>query len=337
MLPSGGCCLTRFVTRGVGRRPGLSRRPSRAATPRRAGAGRHAAVNIAPATGWTADETYTLHCGPQLNDGAGDAWGKTLDVQFRVGKGQVDDTFAVSTAYDLAAMGSELFVAADTLGLAVIDASNPAHLVDIIPGNPAITFPFPFNDPVRGVAVDPHGRVLVVGGGVTGFGQLKIFDPQKLTPAVISAIADHPTDATQLYAAFHGSTILSDALTNATTMLPEGTPRRVAPLSDDVSLTWVGGWRRQSACRPDVDAARATAAARGHRRILVDRRRRRRQGESSGDAVRSFAGALRAGGCGGRRDVLGDALGASRRSARATREHCEPGLCGDPRRARCRW
>ncbi len=198
-----------------------------------------AAVVVAPAVGWTGGQAYTLHLGPGLNDGLGDAWGKTLDVPFQASKGQVGSTYTLPVAYDMALVGSMLFVAADTKGLLVLDASNPASLTDLIPGG--ATFPLLFNDPVRGVAVTQHGLVLEVGGGVAGFGQLKIFDPLLLTPSLIANIAANPTSSTYLGAPLRGTTLLSDSLTNATTQLPEGTPRRVAPLSNDTELDWIAG------------------------------------------------------------------------------------------------
>jgi RHS repeat-associated protein len=199
--------------------------------------GSHATVRISPAAGWAAGKTYTLHLGKEVNDGNGDAWKKTLDVPFQVQKSQVLNTYKVAAARDVARMGSLLFVAADTTGLVVLDGSDPNNLINVVPGD--IAFPFPYNDPVRGVTVDPHGRVIVVGGGVTGFGQLKIFDPVKLDPA---AVAASPNDPKVRYAAFRGSTLLSDGISgNATTNLPEGTPRRVVALTNDDAADWAAG------------------------------------------------------------------------------------------------
>ena len=213
--------------------------------------GTRATISIAPSAGWVAGQTYTLHLGKELTDGFGDAWGKTLDVPFQVEKSQVLNTYNLAAARDIARMGSELFVAADTIGLVVLDATDPSKLVNLIPGN--LAFPFPLNDPVRGVTVDPHGRVLVVGGGVTGFGQLKIFDPLKLDPA---AVAANPNDPKVRYAAFRGSTLLSDNLSgNTGTNLPEGTPRRVTALTNDVSAVWAAG----AAAPPGVTVTPPTA------------------------------------------------------------------------------
>ncbi|HKI05513.1 MAG TPA: Ig-like domain-containing protein [Thermoanaerobaculia bacterium] len=190
-------------------------------------------VRIRPSTGWRAGETYTLRLGPALADEGGNAWGKTLDVKFKVIGSDNLGTYQISTVRDVARLGSLLFVAADMDGLVVLDASDPSHVQNLVAGD--VKFPFPYNDPVRGVAVDPHGRVLVVGGGVTGFGQLKIFDPLALDTL---AVASHPEDPAVRYAAFQGSTILSDKLGGPGTQLPSGTPRRVAVLSNDQKDEW---------------------------------------------------------------------------------------------------
>ncbi|MEM7480683.1 MAG: Ig-like domain-containing protein [Acidobacteriota bacterium] len=198
-----------------------------------------AQVRITPSGGWLAGATYTLRLGPELADAAGTAWGKTLKLEFTAATSAVGDTLGLAEVRDVARMGSWLFVAAGADGLAVIDASDPAalkHLVhDDATGEPVI-WPFALADSVAAVAVDPHGRVLVAGGGVTGPGQLKIFDPLALDRA---AVAANPSDPSVLYAAFRGSTLVSDRIGGGTgTSLPEGLPRRVTVLSDDEIDRW---------------------------------------------------------------------------------------------------
>ena len=231
--------------------------------PQIAPAGTQATVTISPRTGWAAGQTYTLHLGKELNDGAGDAWGRTLDVPFQVEKSQVLNTYPLAAARDMARMGSELFVAADTIGLVVLDATDPSQLVDIVPGN--LAFPFPFNDPVRGVTVDPHGRVLVVGGGITGFGQFKIFDPLKLDPA---AVAANPNDPNVRYAAFRGSTLLSNN-TSTFADIPQGTPRRVVALTNDASAVWAAGAAPPAGVTVTPPSAPAQLSAAGEYSIAV--------------------------------------------------------------------
>ena len=193
-------------------------------------------VRIEPVVGWRAGERYTLRLTPELVDAAGNSWNRTLSIEFEVEASEVLDTLGLAAVRDVARLGSLLFVAADTKGLAVIDASDPTDLKHLVPGD--ITFPLPLNDPVHGVTVDPHGRVLVVGGGVTGFGQIKIFDPQALDPA---AVAANPNDPAVLFAAFKGVSIISDRNSGVGTSLPEGTPRKVSVLSDDQTDRWRAG------------------------------------------------------------------------------------------------
>jgi hypothetical protein len=89
---------------------------------------------------------------------------------------------------------------------------------------------------VRDLAVDPHGRLMVVGGGISSWGELRVFDPLAIDPAAIAAA---PNDLSVRNAAYRGSTRLSDYLGIETgTILPEGTPRKVAVLSQDRRDTW---------------------------------------------------------------------------------------------------
>jgi RHS repeat-associated protein len=194
-------------------------------------------LRIDPPGGWRAGERFVLVLGPELGDAAGNPWGKTLDLEFMAaGSGELD-TLELAEVRDVARLGSWLFVAGGPAGLVVVDAADPAALAPVVPGG--LTFPFPAGDPVTGVAVDPHGRVLVVGGGIASFGQLKIFDPLALDPA---AVAADPGNPAVRYAAFKGSTIVSDPTGGGTgSQLPEGTPRRVAVLSDDQRDRFLAG------------------------------------------------------------------------------------------------
>ncbi|MCB1055040.1 MAG: Ig-like domain-containing protein, partial [Acidobacteria bacterium] len=187
-------------------------------------------ISMRPAGGWPAG-TYTLKLLPSLKaKGAADGWGKTLTLKFRVeGSSAVGSFPELASARDVARLGSLLFVAGDTGGLAVVDASDPLALTNYL--GPGATFTFPYDDPVRAVAVDPHGRVFVAGGGVDSPGQLKILDALRLE-------AGNPAS---LAAAFRGSTLVSDPLGGTGTTLPAGTPRQVAVLSDDDRSAWTHG------------------------------------------------------------------------------------------------
>jgi RHS repeat-associated protein len=192
--------------------------------------GTNATVRLHLETGWRAGEDYTLRLGRDLADASDNKWARQLDVPFQIAKSEDLGTFKLDAVRDVARLGSWLFVAADTKGLMVLDAKDPAHLKNLLPQD--LAFPFPLADPVRGVAVDPHGRVLVTGGGVTGPGQLKIFDPLAVK---LDTIGTNPETR---YDAFKGSTIISDKLGGPGTQLPSGTPRRVAVLSTDRTSEW---------------------------------------------------------------------------------------------------
>ncbi len=198
--------------------------------------GTRATVRIHLPAGWRAGQRYTLRLGPELADASGNAWQKLLAVEFHIAGSEQIGTFQLPAVRDIARLGSWLFLAADTSGLVVMDASDPAHLRNVLPNN--LTFSFPLADPVHGLAVDAHGRLLVTGGGVTGFGQLKIFDPLALD---IAAITANPEDPEVRFAAFKGSTIISDKLGGTGTQLPAGLPRRVAVLSNDLEDEWKMG------------------------------------------------------------------------------------------------
>jgi RHS repeat-associated protein len=195
--------------------------------------GTRATVRLHLETGWRAGQHYTLRLGPDLADASGNSWQKRLDVQFEIAASEKIGNFDLLAVRDVARLGSWLFVAADTDGLLVLNADDPAHLKNVLPAKLGI--PFPLNDAVRGVAVDPHGRVLVAGGGALSPGQLKIFDPLALDVAAITA---NPDDVNVRLAAYKGSTLISDQLGGPGTQLPSGLPRRVAVLSNDTRNEW---------------------------------------------------------------------------------------------------
>ncbi|MCB1036041.1 MAG: hypothetical protein KDD47_19625, partial [Acidobacteria bacterium] len=200
-------------------------------------------LSIRPASGWPSG-TYTLRLLPSLADGQGNAWNRQLDLRFHVEGAKPAGTFAeVQDIRDVARLGSLLFLAADTAGLVVVDAREPGVLTNFVA--PGAAFHLPFSDPVAGVDVDPHGRVVFVGGGVASPGQLKILDPLRLVPG----------DPSSLAAAFRGSTLISDRLSGPGTSLPEGTPRRVAVLSDDSRDRWFAGQAPPASAGVTVTAA----------------------------------------------------------------------------------
>jgi RHS repeat-associated protein len=196
--------------------------------------GTRATVRISPHGGWPTDRGLRLELGPELEDASGNVWEKTLAVEFTARGSRVLDRYPLGEVEDVARLGSWLFVAAGSQGLVVLDASDPAHLANALPGD--LTFPLPLNEPVRGVAIDPHGRVLVAGGGVANFGIVRVFDPLKI-PTI--AAAPDPVAARGL--AWRGTTIVSDKLGGTGTQLPSGTPRDLVVDSDDLSATWRAG------------------------------------------------------------------------------------------------
>ncbi len=202
-------------------------------------------IGIRPVRGWEAGKTYHLRLSRELADAQENRWDRDLllTIPFKVAKSAILSSFSLERVRDVARLGSLLFVAVEaskpeivTQGLVVLDASNPTNLKSYLAGNPnsgEIFFNFPLNDPVRGVAIDPHGRVLVSGGGVRGPGQLKILDPQLLNPA--------STAQAQFAGVWRGSTIISDVLGGSGSQLIEGTPRRLTVLSQDHKSHWTVG------------------------------------------------------------------------------------------------
>ena len=194
-------------------------------------------VRLLPESGWRAGESYTLRLGPTVADAAGNRWNKTFDLRFSIRGSEVLDTFEQASVREIVRLGHWLFLAADAAGLIVLDASDPRNLRNAVADG--IAFPWVLEDPVRAVAIDAHNRVLLAGGGVHGFGQLKIFDPLRFDPA---AIAANPTDLDVKYAAFRGSTLLSSRLGgDPVPPLLEGTPRKIAVLSNDITDRWNAG------------------------------------------------------------------------------------------------
>ncbi len=188
-------------------------------------------VVVTPRGGWPTDRDLRLELGAAIADPSGNRWEKTLELDFRARASQVVGHYPFEHVYDVARLGELLFLAAGQQGLAVLDASDPSELENVMPGG--LTFPLPYSDVVRAVAVDPHGRVLVAGGGVANFGVLRVFDPLAL-PEILAA----PDPAAARGLAWRGTTIVSDRLGGTGTQLPSGTPRKLALYSDDLTSRW---------------------------------------------------------------------------------------------------
>lgn len=230
-------------------------------SPRIERAARGEVVRITPRPAWQAGVSYELVLASELADTADNAWGAELRLPFEVSSSQQTGDFPAFTEVDdIERFGSWLFVAAAADGLAVLDIGDPTHLTNLIPGH---TFQLPFADPVRGVAVDPHGRVVLVGGGQTFHGQLAILDPLRLDPAALAAGWDDPEVRN---AAFRGRTRISDQLDSnvAGSQLREGLPRRVSVVSSDERSVWRFG----STPPAGITVTPATVSAEDAHRVL---------------------------------------------------------------------
>ncbi len=220
-------------------------------------------VVITPRGGWPTDADIQLHLelGPAIADAAGNRWEKSLQLDFRARASQVVGSYPFEHVYDVARIGNLLFVASGQQGLAVLDASDPSALASVMPGG--LTFPLPYSDVVRAVAVDPHGRVLVAGGGVANFGVLRIFDP-----LILPEILEAPDPAAARGLAWRGTTIVSDRLGGTGTQLPAGTPRKIALYSDDLASAWRAGEATPEGLvatfTPGTDGAPGTLAVTGN-------------------------------------------------------------------------
>ncbi len=161
---------------------------------------------------------------------------------FQIAKADVLDTYNLAVVRDVVRVGSRYFVAADTGGLWILEGKDPANLGNILDPDPEESNPIgitmPMGDPVSGLAVDPHGRILVAGGGINTFGFLKIFDPLALDE---EALAADPSNQELLSAAFRGTTIVSDKFGGPGTQLPAGRPQTVAVVSNDQTDRWIAG------------------------------------------------------------------------------------------------
>jgi len=218
-------------------------------------------VVVTPRGAWPTDPALHLELGPTIADPSGNSWNRTLEIDFRARASQVVGHYPFEHVYDVARLGNLLFLAAGQQGLAVLDASDPSALANVMPGG--LTFPLPYSDVVRAIAVDPHGRLLVAGGGVANFGVLRIFDPLAL-PEIVAA----PDPVAARGFAWRGTTIVSDRLGGTGTQLPAGTPRKVKLYSDDLSSRWQAGEPAPdglvAAFTPGAGAALGTLAVSGN-------------------------------------------------------------------------
>ncbi|MEM9594708.1 MAG: Ig-like domain-containing protein [Acidobacteriota bacterium] len=216
-------------------------------------------LHFRPATGWRKG-TYRLRIDERLADAGYNAWPKAFEIDFEVTGSAVLSTTSVPRFADMASLGDLLFVASGDDGLRILDASHPKVPRPYLGVDKG--YPFALGDPVRGVDVDAHGRVFFTGGGVTGFGQIKILDPLAIDPA---RVTDEASADAEMAAAYRGSTVISDP-PGGGTWLPEGHPFRVATLTNDR----VDRWRIATEASPtDVTLAPAVLDPHGGDQVLT--------------------------------------------------------------------
>ena len=230
------------------------------------GVGTYETVRLRPEAGWHSGEPYILRLTDQLVDAASvpNGWlsaidpesceasqGQTcttekFDIHFNVTKIDSFDVFNFQAVRDIERLGNLLFVAAGQQGLWVLDASDPKNVKNYLAKtegstatNEDLNFSFPLGDQVMGVAKDPHGRIIVIGGGVTTYGQLKIIDPTKIDPSTLQD-GDPENDR---FRAFVGSTLLSNPISGSAAIaeLPTGTPTSLELQSWDLRDQWTVG------------------------------------------------------------------------------------------------
>ncbi|MBZ0111129.1 MAG: DUF6531 domain-containing protein, partial [Thermoanaerobaculia bacterium] len=193
-------------------------------------------VRILPEYGWATGQSYRLVLPESLKDAQGNAWGRRVVLPFSVRETEVLSSLSLDGVKDMARLGSLVFVAAEHDGLVVVDGRDPSDLKNFLPEGPAgqVGFELPFRDQVRGLTIDPHGRVLYVGGGNQSFGVLNILDPLMLV--------DDDGTSVRNPDAVRGTSIVSDLLnSNSGTQLPEGLPLGVSVVSNDEIDTWFVG------------------------------------------------------------------------------------------------
>jgi RHS repeat-associated protein len=194
-------------------------------------------VAIVPELDWIAGETYELRLEEGLADDYGNEWDEDLRIEFKVQRARVLPGFSpIGVGRDIARLGSLLFVAAHDRGIAVLDAANPAALSGKPAANPF--YPWVLGAAVRGVAIDPHGRLFSTGGGDGNApGMLRVYDPLRLD---FSALEAAPENSELRSAWFMGSTLITNSVSGSFN-LPPGTPRKMAILSNDDRHEWIAG------------------------------------------------------------------------------------------------
>ncbi|MEM1181669.1 MAG: Ig-like domain-containing protein [Acidobacteriota bacterium] len=210
--------------------------------------GTYERIRIRPEAGWRAGTAYRLKLNGSIADVAGNELlpvdqgsgcapscpRQDIAVRFEVRAQRVFQGFNFTAVRDVERLGSLLFVAAGQQGLWVLDASDPENLVNYFGAGSGLHFAFPLGDAVGGVALDPHGRVLVSGGGVSGPGQVKILDPL--------AFPENPTTNADLVTAWRGSTLVSNRLGGSQfASMPPTTPNHLEILSRDRGDSWTLG------------------------------------------------------------------------------------------------
>ncbi|MEO1365724.1 MAG: DUF6531 domain-containing protein, partial [Acidobacteriota bacterium] len=212
--------------------------------------GTYESIRLRPRAGWQPGKSYRLVLEGTIKDAAdnpvmpfpapgcteenpADCPRASFTLQFETRGAQVFPGFDFQVVRDMERLGSLLFVAAGPQGLWVLDLTDPKNPTNFLGGDRH--FAFPFGDQVRGLALDPHGRLAVSGGGLSSPGQVKIFDPLRLT--------NDPSQVSDLSGAWRGSTLVTDRLGSDELFarLPPTTPNHIEILSRDRESSWTLG------------------------------------------------------------------------------------------------
>jgi RHS repeat-associated protein len=187
--------------------------------------------SLIPQTGWRAG-FYQLRIGTQLRDANGNAWPRPFSLTFEVPEAAAVSDLPAGIFSDFARIGNVLGVVSQTDGLRLWDVSDPASPLPFLAEDEP--YRFAGGGSMRGLAVEDHGRFVVVGSGEQFPGQLHVIDPLVMSRIDENMSAVWPTGV-------FGYSTLTNAANQGNVFPTTGLPRRVATLNVDQAVEWVWG------------------------------------------------------------------------------------------------
>lgn len=257
------------------------------------------AWQLHPVSGWRAGKyqlwiTELFGDNPEAAAGeVNNTWKRKLTLELEVTRSSSIASIPLTRFANFARLGNVLAIADNDGGLRLFDASNPAEPTPLLSG------PDPYRlaggGAIRGVAIDSHGRVVIVGSGEQFAGQLHVLDP---------LVMDREAEEAAAWASgVWGFTSITNPLGVSHPFQKSGLPRNVATMNNDRVSRWQAGAAApegmtvEASPIPDADEQDLTISgggASGHAPVSLRNLTRGRWNRVYADAAGAFAVPVRA-------------------------------------------